>query len=403
VSATDAMVARLQTEIEERATFQNQLIETAEREGRDLHAQEMELYQNAAGRIGELSAQLGPLQEGVRIAVESAARSRELHASLTAARDGRAPVGVIEYRTAGEYIVDRWQAAVGVEDARQRVEMYERAAAHQTTADNAGIIPKPIVGSVINFIDSARPIVSALGPLPVASGQFTRPRVTQHTQVGAQTTEKTELASRKMLISGTPVSLATYGGYVNVSRQNIDWSVPSIMDLVVNDLAAEYAIDTETVTAAALSAAATAGTPQIPATGATQADVIAAVWGAAGAAYTATRGAGRLILAVSPDLLGLIGPMFPPVGPTNAQSSGFEAGAFGSGPVGNIAGISVVMSPGLGTRQGLMINTAAAEVYEQRIGTLSVTEPSVLGVQVAYAGYFAAVVLEPLGVIDITA
>ena len=37
----------------------------------------------------------------------------------------------------------------------------------------------------------------------------------------------------------------------------------------------------------------------------------------------------------------------------------------------------------------LVLSTAAAEVYEDRIGALQVVEPSVLGVQVAYAGYFA--------------
>ena len=44
----------------------------------------------------------------------------------------------------------------------------------------------------------------------------------------------------------------TYGGYVNVSRQDIDWSTPSIMDLVITDLAAQYGIVTEAAFGAAL-------------------------------------------------------------------------------------------------------------------------------------------------------
>ena len=59
--------------------------------------------------------------------------------------------------------------------------------------------------------------------------------------------------------------MVTYGGYVNVSRQNIDWSVPSIMDIVINDLAAQYAIKTESVTAAAVATGSTAQTPVITA------------------------------------------------------------------------------------------------------------------------------------------
>ena len=49
-----------------------------------------------------------------------------------------------------------------------------------------------------------------------------------------------------------------------------------------------------------------------------------------------------------------------------------------------------------------MLSTAAAEVYEERIGSLQVVEPSVLGIQVAYAGYFTPMVIEPTGIIKIT-
>jgi hypothetical protein len=43
------------------------------------------------------------------------------------------------------------------------------------------------------------------------------------------------------------------------------------------------------------------------------------------------------------------------------------------------------------------------ELYEQRIGTLSVTEPSVLGMQVAYAGYFSAYIPKLAGVVKASA
>jgi hypothetical protein len=101
--------------------------------------------------------------------------------------------------------------------------------------------------------------------------------------------------------------------------------------------------------------------------------------------------------------MGLIGPLFAPVNPTNSQSSGFNAGSFGSGPQGSISGIAVVMSTALTAGTALMVNTAAAEVYEQRIGTLSVTEPSVLGVQVAYAGYFSPAIIQASGIIKLDA
>jgi len=49
----------------------------------------------------------------------------------------------------------------------------------------------------------------------------------------------------------------------------------------------------------------------------------------------------------------------------------------------------------------LVLSSAAVEVYEDRIGSLQVVEPSVLGVQVAYAGYYTPLVIEPTGIIKI--
>src|SRR5690606_3933164 len=89
---------------------------------------------------------------------------------------------------------------------------------------------------------------------------------TQHTAVAAQgaagsaADEKSELVSQKMTITRLTANAVTYGGYVNISRQNIDFSSPQILDLVINDLAAQYAIETEAATAALL---ATTTTPPV--------------------------------------------------------------------------------------------------------------------------------------------
>ena len=109
--------------------------------------------------------------------------------------------------------------------------MYTRAAAHQKTSDNLGMVPDPIIGDVVNFIDAARPAVSFLGPRDMPSATWYRPKVTQHTLVAVQGTagaaadEKSEL-SQKMTITRLTGNAVTYGGYVNVSRQDIDFSSP---------------------------------------------------------------------------------------------------------------------------------------------------------------------------------
>jgi hypothetical protein len=244
--------------------------------------------------------------------------------------------------------------------------------------------------------------VSFLGPRNLPSNNFARPRVTQHTNVAPQVGEKTELVSRKMLISKTPVVPTTYGGYVNVSRQDIDWTQPQIMDIVINDLASVYAQETEKALCLAIDTATTAG-PVIPTGTPTPAAVNAAIWAAVGSVYAVTKGAGQVFIAASPDALGLLGPGFAPINPTNAYSPGFSAANYSTGVAGSISGVPVVVSAGF-TAANVMIvtSTAAVEVYEDRIGSLQVVEPSVLGIQVAYAGYFASLMVEPTAIIQIT-
>jgi hypothetical protein len=170
---------------------------------------------------------------------------------------------------------------------------------------------------------------------------------------------------------------------------------------VINDLASQYAIQTEAATAAAISATATTavGYGASP----TAATVSSAIWTAAATAYNVTKGQGRVVLVIAPDRLGTFGPLFAPVNPQNAQSEGFFAGNFAQGQMGSISGVPVYMSAGLASTKAYLLSTSAIEVFEQRIGTLQVTEPSVLGVQVAYAGYFTPLTIDATAIIPLTA
>jgi HK97 family phage major capsid protein len=395
MGATDQMIASYMAEIEERKTFIDGVFEAAG--GKDLNDEQTALVSDTSKRIETVSKKLEPLIEMRKIAGDSSERVQEL-AKFMQQQPG--PAKQVEYRSAGEYALDYWRAGLGVEESRQRLELFNRAAAHQTTTDNPGLLPEQILGPVINFVDDARPLVSVFGPRQLPSGSWSRPRITQHTAVIAQSAEKAELTSQKMTISKVPVTATTYGGYVNVSRQDIDWTMPQVMDIVIQDLASVYAQKTEDVFGDALVAGGTAATAAttIPTGAATAAGVAGAVWAAAGLVYAATKGQGRLVLAVAPDMLGLFGPIFAPVNPTNAQSTGFSAGSFGQGAMGAISGITVVMSAQLAAGTAFVASTAAAEVYEDRIGSLQVVEPSVLGVQVAYAGYFAPLIIEATGI-----
>lgn len=407
---TDAMIARLESELEERNSFIQGVIGGAQDSNRDITESEKELLVSARKRVEELDAQVGVLSESRASTLQARERAARLQRDMI---EGRRQIdkGAVEYRSAGHYLLDQYSASLGNHEARERLELFTRAAAHQKTSDNPGIVPDPVIGEVLNFIDASRPLVNLIGPRDLPSATWYRPKVTARTTVAKQGTnglaadEKSELVSQKMTITRLTGNAITYGGYVNVSRQNIDFSSPQAMDAIINDLAAQYAVQTEAALGAAL--VATANTQEVAAAAAssTAQDYANALWAGVATIYNAVKGAGRVVLAVSPSKLANWGPLFAPVNPQNAQSTGFQAGDFSSGVVGNVSGIPVVMSAGIAgaaSDYGVLFSTSAVEVYEQRIGTLQAAEPSVLGVQVAYAGYFTPMTVESGGVVRIT-
>lgn len=405
-NATDAMIRRLESEIEERNSFVQGLVASAQNgdQPRDLSGSEMELIESAQGRITECRSQLTRLHETSRITNDSRRFAQQLDQELTVQRSHMSR-GAVEYRDAGEYIADLYAAQMGDDRAAERIEVFNRAAAHQTTSDNPGLLPQRIVEPVLVEVDAARPMVSALGPKNLGEGSWAYARVTQHTQVGVQSAEKAELPSRKMTVTINPITSPTYGGYVNISKQNIRRTGGGITNMVISDLAGQYAIETEDACCADLVAAATAGTIEIP-TVPTALGISTAVWGAVGQAAAGLRAkstpATRPILAVSPDRMGLVGPLFPSINPQNAASTGFTADGLAiPGPQGNLAGLTVVMSPGFAAGTVLFLFGSAVRVFEDRYGALSVDEPSVLGQQVGYAGDFETVIYEDDGIISI--
>src|SRR5262245_36019954 len=139
MGATDSILARLQGEAEERAAFMDKLVEAAEKDERDLTEQEMVLLARTRERIQEVTKQIEPLREAVRIAQDSQNRTKEIAEEFAKARNPEA-AKLFEYRSAGQYVMDVWRSRLGVEEAQSRLELYHRAAAHQTTGDNPGLI-----------------------------------------------------------------------------------------------------------------------------------------------------------------------------------------------------------------------------------------------------------------------
>ena len=162
--ANDAMIRRLERELEERNSAVQGIIGTAQDGERDLNAAEKETLSQLENRMGQLQEQITQLESTASAASNVANRMKQLDQALIKAR--RTGESEIEYRSAGEYVMDTYHATLGDRPSAERLEAYHRAAAHQKTSDNLGIVPDPIVGEVINFVNSARPLVSAIGVRP---------------------------------------------------------------------------------------------------------------------------------------------------------------------------------------------------------------------------------------------
>ena len=367
-------------------------------DGRDLVDAERGLLESARQRIAELDAQIKPLEdfEALRAAHDQAPSPRgdRLPAvARAAAGNDRAP----EYGSAGAFLVDYLRAhgimERGVVDAQAAARVAQtRVVANNITTDLTGILPTPIVGSVVNLIDANRPLISSLGGAMALGGipgsTFTRPKITQHVTVGQQTAEKTELASQKMIITPVPFTKATYGGTVDISRQSIDWTSPGAWDILVRDLANVYAIQTETVIAAAFKAAA-AGTAVVV-SGDLLADWAEALYTAAASSYNASKRMPDRIWC-SLDVWAALGALtdvarlvMPPA-QTEQPAGSADLGSFR----GDVIGLPRIVVPTFASGTCIIGPSSLYEVYEEVIGLLSVVEPSILGVTVAYGGYVA--------------
>ena len=369
-------------------------------EDRDLVDAERGLLEAARGRLAEIDAQIEPLAAFEEMRDAHAERANALPRPRPAAPAAVAgPDRAFPYATPGAFMVDYLRANgimdrnVRDETAMARVAAAYQARADQTTTETPGLLPTPVVGTVVNLIDANRPLVVSLGgakPLGNIPGtSFTRPRISRHTLVGKQAAEKTPLASQAMLIDSIPFSKETYGGTVNISRQDIDWSSPSAWDILISDLADMYAEETETVIAAAFAAAATG--PPVAVGGAGLQEWATALYTAAAQSYaSARRMPDRIWCAL--DVWAALGSMVD-VGRLVLPTSGDSDTAAGSSSLadfrGDVMGLPRVVVPTFPAGTCIVGPSTLYEAYEEVIGLLSVIEPSILGVQVAYGGYVA--------------
>lgn len=299
--------------------------------------------------------------------------------------------------TAAEYIA----AAIAGGDQWLGMSQALRAAAPDVlTSDTPGILPTPIVAPVYNNFVGRRPVIDAIGTkaMPGGGKVFIRPEVTTHTSMAVQSAENAALQSGTFVVSSNQVTKATYGGYVNISLQDIEWTDPAVISLILDDMARIYANKTDDVAADALVAGATT-TAVLSAANLTDASKwVAFVYDAASTILSSSNGNLPGHLFLSPDMWSYLGqlsdsskrPLFPQVGPMNAFGNltpGADAGvAFG---------LRVVVDRNFASGTIIVGDASGFEIFESMRGALAIESPSTLSRTISWSGTFATLMIDP--------
>jgi hypothetical protein len=294
-------------------------------------------------------------------------------------------------------------AAVADYSASKRTAL-QAAAGDVLTTDTPGLLPVPVLGPLVQDLNFLRPTAEAVGvrayPDSGQSKTFIRPTITTHTSVASQS-ELAAASATTMVIASNSISKTTLAGQVTLSVQDIDFTSPAAMQLILNDLMGEYMIASDNLCADNLLTAATSsGVWDL-----SVADLLKSVYDSAvdisnGRNWTPTH------MFVSPDVWGQLGqladttgrPVFPFIG---AGLTGQNAlgNASASSWNGNPLGLQLVVDSNFAAKTMIITRVGqgqgdAYEFYESIRGLMSVEQPSVLGRNMSFHGYvstFAAI------------
>jgi HK97 family phage prohead protease len=298
--------------------------------------------------------------------------------------------------SAAEYIS---AAFVGGDQWRAMSEGIRAAAPNVLTSDIPGVLPLPIVQPVYNNFIGRRPVIDAIGAkaMPQGGKVFIRPEVTTHTSMAVQSAENAALQQGTFVVTDNQVTKGSYGGFVTLSEQSIDWSQPEIIGLVLDDMGRIYANATDNVAADNLVAGASVTSNF---TAASETD--ASYWSSwiAGAATTILSGSNGNLpthIFVSPDFWGTLlslsdsskRPLFPQIGPMNAFGN-LQPGQ----PNGVAFGLSVVVDRNFAANTLIVGDASGYEIFEQQKGALSIDVPSTMSRTIAFRGYLATLMID---------
>lgn len=316
--------------------------------------------------------------------------------------------------TAGEYMaavhiggesLRNVQAAVKDFVASKQTAL-QAAAGDVITTDTPGLLPVPVLGPVFQDLNYIRPVVAAIGARAMPDGgnqkTFIRPTWTTHPSVAAQSSELAAASATTPVIASNVVTKTTLAGQVTLSVQDIDFTSPGAMQIILQDLVGQYLLKSDDVAADAIATGASASGSTWTVTADDPSTLIAALYDAATDILTATNFLPDHLF-VSPDVWKKLGsqldqdkrPIFPYAGAAGLM------GVNGAG-VANITvantfnpfGLNLVADRNFAAGTLFVARGSACEFYEQVRGILSVEVPGTLGRTFSYYGYVATFIAD---------
>jgi len=278
----------------------------------------------------------------------------------------------------------------------------QAAAGDIKTGDTPGLLPVPVLGPLFQDLNFVRPVVNAFGAraMPNTPNKtFVRPTITTHTSAAAQSTELSAVSATTMVIASNVVTKTTVAGQVTLSVQDMDFTDPASMNLILGDLAGEYLIATDNIAADNLRTGATASGSTWAVDGDDPTTLINAIYGCAGN-IAKTSNFFPTHLFVNSDVWELLGRQLDadkrPIFGWNSN------GMLTTNSIGNVnglqytnmnlLGLQVVVDNNFAADTMLIVYAPGYEIYEQQKGIMSVEVPSTLGRTFSYYGYFATFV-----------
>lgn len=274
------------------------------------------------------------------------------------------------------------------------------------TQNTPGLLPVPVLGPVFDDLNYIRPVVAAVGTRAMPDGgnqkTFIRPTWTTHPSVAAQSGELAAVSATSPVVASNVVSKTTLAGQVTLSVQDVDFTSPGALDIILRDLIGQYLLASDNIAADAITAGATASGATWTVSQTDPSSLITALYGAAVNIMSATNFMPDTVF-VSPNVWELLGrqldadkrPVFPYAGAAGLMGvNGMGAANITQMSTFNPLGLRLIADKNFASNTLVVAKSQAIEFYEQVRGLMSVEAPSTLGRVFSYYGYVATFIAD---------